>query len=74
VVSEHAKCLPPLLTASRQVHDGPVMARWFYEDLLSNKVIDADAVAYALDAAVEKLRATMPLEPTRWAPYIHMGA
>jgi hypothetical protein len=54
--------------------DGPVMAQWFYENLLSNKVINADAVAYALDAAVEKLRATMPLKPTRWAPYIHMGA
>jgi hypothetical protein len=55
-------------------NDGPVMAQWFYEDLLSNKVIDADAVAYALDAAVEKLRAAMPLKPARWAPYIHMGA
>jgi hypothetical protein len=54
--------------------DGPIMAQWFYEDLLSNKVIDADAVAYALDAAVEKLRVTMPLKPARWAPYIHMGA
>jgi hypothetical protein len=50
------------------------MARWFYEDLLSNAVIDADAVAYAVDAAVEKLRATMPRVPTRWAPYVHMGA
>jgi hypothetical protein len=54
--------------------DGPDMARWFYEDLLSNAVIDADAVAYAVDAAVEKLRATMPRVPTRWAPYVHMGA
>jgi hypothetical protein len=54
--------------------DGPIMAQWFYEDLLSNKVIDADAVACALDAAVEKLRAKMPLAPKRWAPYIHMGA
>jgi hypothetical protein len=55
-------------------NDGPDMAQWFYEDLLSNEVIDADAVAYALDAAVEKLRAKMPRVPTRWAPYIHMGA
>jgi hypothetical protein len=54
--------------------DGPAMAQWFYEDLLSHEVIDADAVAYALDAAVEKLRAKIPLKPTRWAPYIHMGA
>jgi hypothetical protein len=55
-------------------NDGPDMAQWFYEDLLSNEVIDADAVAYALDAAVEKLQAKMPLIPTRWATYIHMGA
>jgi hypothetical protein len=54
--------------------DDPVMAQWFYGDLLSNEIIDADAVAYALDAAVEKLRAKMPRAPTRWAPYIHMGA
>jgi hypothetical protein len=54
--------------------DGPDMAQWFYEDLLSNEVIDADAVAYALDAAVQKLRAKIPRAPTRWAPYIHMGA
>jgi hypothetical protein len=50
------------------------MAQWFYGDLLSNEIIDADAVAYALDVAVEKLRAKMPRAPTRWAPYIHMGA
>jgi hypothetical protein len=54
--------------------DGPDMAQWFYEDLLSNAVIDADAVAYSLDAAVEKLRANIPRAATRWAPYIHMGA
>jgi hypothetical protein len=54
--------------------DGPDMAQWFYEDLLSNEVIDADAVAYALDAAVEKLREKIPLMPQRWAPYIHIGA
>jgi hypothetical protein len=55
-------------------NDGPDMAQWFYGDLLSNEIINADAVAYALDAAVEKLRAKMPRAPTRWAPYIHMGA
>jgi hypothetical protein len=54
--------------------DGPDMAQWFYEDLFSNEVIDADAVAYALGAAVEKLRAKVPRVPKRWAPYIHMGA
>jgi hypothetical protein len=58
--------------------DGPDLAQWFYEDLFSNEVIDADAVAYALDAAVEKLRAKIPCRTARWAlrwaPYIHMGA
>jgi hypothetical protein len=54
--------------------DGPDLAQWFYEDLLSNAVIDADAVAYSLDAAVEKLRVKLPRAATRWAPYIHMGA
>jgi hypothetical protein len=60
--------------------DGPDLAQWFYEDLFSNEVIDADAVAYALDAAVEKLK--VKIRPglgaarwaLRWAPYIHMGA
>jgi hypothetical protein len=58
--------------------DGPDLAQWFYEDLFSNEVIDADAVAYALDAAVEKLRVKIPQRAARWAlqwaPYIHMGA
>jgi hypothetical protein len=54
--------------------DGPDMAQWFYEDLLSNEEIGADAVAYALDVAVEKLRKKIPHAPEQWAPYIHMGA
>jgi hypothetical protein len=54
--------------------DGPDMAQWFYEELLSNETIDVDAVAYALDHAVQKLREKIPSEPKRWAPYIHMGA
>jgi hypothetical protein len=54
--------------------DGPDMARWFYEELLVNETIDADAVAYALDSTVRKLREKIPSEPKRWAPYIHMGA
>jgi hypothetical protein len=54
--------------------DGPDVSLWFYEDLLSNEVIDADAVAYAFDVAVGKLRKKVPWDPRRWAPYIHMGA
>jgi hypothetical protein len=54
--------------------DGPDLAQWFYEELLSKEAVDADAVAYALDYAVQKLREKVPSEPRRWAPYIHMGA
>jgi tetratricopeptide (TPR) repeat protein len=53
--------------------DGPLLAEWFYEDLMSNKTINADAVAYALDGAVQKLRAKEP-SPKRWAQFIHLGA
>jgi hypothetical protein len=53
--------------------DGPMVAEWFYEELLSKEVVDAVSVAYALDIAVGKLRAT-GVAPYRWAPFIHMGA
>jgi hypothetical protein len=52
--------------------DGPRVAKWFYEKLLSSEVIDADSVAYALDCAVGKLR-NSNVSPDRWAPFIHMG-
>jgi hypothetical protein len=50
--------------------DGPDIAQWFYEDLLSNETVDSDAVAYALVRSVRKLREMMPSQPKRWAPYI----
>jgi hypothetical protein len=53
--------------------DGPKVAKWFYEELFSKEVIDADAVAYALDKAVGNLR-KMGVPPKRWAPFVHMGA
>jgi hypothetical protein len=53
--------------------DGPAMAEWFYEDLMSNETVDADAVAYALDSAVQKLRKKEP-SPKRWAQFVHLGA
>jgi hypothetical protein len=52
--------------------DGPKVAEWFYKELFAHDVLDGDAVAYALDTAVRKLRELgVPLE--RWAPFIHMG-
>jgi hypothetical protein len=53
--------------------DGPKVAKWFYEELFTNEVIDVDSVAYALDIAVGKLRDS-GVPPDRWAPFIHMGA
>jgi CHAT domain-containing protein len=53
--------------------DGPKVAKWFYEELFAREVVDGDSVAYALDSAVGKLRAS-GLPPERWAPFIHMGA
>jgi hypothetical protein len=64
-----------MLTISRAIvdDDGPNVAKWFYEELLSKEVVDADSVAYALDTAVGKLRES-GVSPDRWAPFIHMGA
>jgi hypothetical protein len=53
--------------------DGPKVAKWFYEDLFAREIIDADAVAYALDNAVAKLRES-GVPSDRWVPFIHMGA
>jgi hypothetical protein len=53
--------------------DGPKVAQWFYEELFATEVVNGDSVAYALDSAVGKLRAS-GVSPERWAPFIHMGA
>jgi CHAT domain-containing protein len=53
--------------------DGPAVARAFYEALFAEEIIDADAVAYALDAATTKLRQEN-VSPLRWASFIHVGA
>lgn len=54
--------------------DGPEIAGTVYQDIFGGEgeYIDPDDVAYALDAAVRKLRAVHP-DPSRWAPYIHLG-
>jgi hypothetical protein len=52
--------------------DGPTIARAFYEALLAEQVIDADAVAYALDEAVSQLK-RQDVSIARWASFIHVG-
>lgn len=54
--------------------DGPVIAKAVYEDMFNTQsdYIDPDDIAYALDAAVCRLR-DAHANPSRWAPYIHLG-
>jgi CHAT domain-containing protein len=54
--------------------DGPVVAETVYKELFAGEghILDFDVVPYALDAATRRLRA-LGLEPSRWAPYIHIG-
>ncbi|EIN06443.1 hypothetical protein PUNSTDRAFT_136302 [Punctularia strigosozonata HHB-11173 SS5] len=56
--------------------DGPLVAKSVYEQLFKHDVdsefLEPDDVAYALDEAIRQLRSVHP-EPSRWAPYIHMG-
>jgi CHAT domain-containing protein len=54
--------------------DGPIVAETVYKELFAGDgdMLDFDVVPYALDDAVRKLR-VQGLEPSRWAPYIHIG-
>jgi hypothetical protein len=54
--------------------DGPGIAGTVYGELFRGECerLDADDVPYALDVAVQELRCMHP-DPTRWAPYIHLG-
>jgi hypothetical protein len=54
--------------------DGPMIAELVYKDIFDSEGdhINPDDVAYALDAAVQHLRYLHP-DPSRWAPYIHLG-
>lgn len=54
--------------------DGPVIAKFIYEELFRGRVevLDPDAIPYALDLAVRSLRAR-GLAASRWAPYVHFG-
>lgn len=50
-----------------------MIAGAFYEQLLKTDTLDMDAVPFALDKAVEKLR-HLRVPTHRWAPFIHLGA
>jgi hypothetical protein len=54
--------------------DGPMIAERVYRDIFAgdSEYIDPDDVPYALDAAVQQLRHNYP-DPSRWAPYVHLG-
>jgi hypothetical protein len=56
--------------------DGPIIAESIYSSLFSqnreSEFLDASDVPYALDEAVQKLRAS-GLDPSFWATYIHIG-
>lgn len=54
--------------------DGPAVAAKVYGDLFAvgSDVLEPDAVPYALDAAVQELRA-QAVHPSRWGTYIHIG-
>jgi hypothetical protein len=76
VVSIHprlaSRCADQLIRAIWD-EDGPDVARAFYETLLAEPVIDADAVAYALDEAVSQLK-RQNVSIARWASFSHVGA
>ncbi len=52
--------------------DGPEVAAGIYKELFKGETMDPDDVPYALDEAVQKLRARK-VHSSRWATYIHMG-
>jgi CHAT domain-containing protein len=54
--------------------DGPVIAEIVYRSLFEGEsgALDFGVIPYALDTAISKLR-NQGLEPSRWAPYIHIG-
>lgn len=55
--------------------DGPVVAEAVYSEIFRPESIslDPDAIPYALDVAMQKLRAN-GVSANRWAPYVHLGA
>lgn len=54
--------------------DGPDIAGHVYQQLFSgnSEYLDPAVIPYALDEAVQQLRAK-GLPPSRWATFIHLG-
>lgn len=54
--------------------DGPMVAQVVYERLFAGEdtTLHPDAIPYALDEAVQKLR-EQGVSASRWAPYVHLG-
>jgi hypothetical protein len=63
------------LITRRAMHDvdGPLVAKFFYEALFAEQVITVDAIPYALDEAIGKLRVS-GVSAERWATFVHLGA
>jgi hypothetical protein len=55
--------------------DGPLVAETVYKQLFAgdSEYLNLDVIPHALDDAVRILR-DMGLPPSRWAPYVHIGA
>jgi hypothetical protein len=53
--------------------DGPMVADSFYEALFKENMFDLNAVPYALDDAVQRLR-EQKVAAKRWSVFVHMGA
>jgi hypothetical protein len=53
--------------------DGPIVASSVYNTLFQDGLFDLDAVPYALDDAVRRLR-EKEVNARRWAVFVHMGA
>jgi hypothetical protein len=65
----------PLSLPRREMHDmdGPEVSEQVHQALCKDGKLCTDAVPYALDLAVRKLRES-GAPPERWATYIHLGA
>jgi hypothetical protein len=63
-----------MLNVARSIVDDDAVkvSTWFYGELVAHEIIDGSTIAYALDAAVDKLRKS-GVSPNRWVPFIYKG-